>query len=151
MRISFLVIGAASLLCACPQGSKDDESASAPTTEAVTETGAVTGTGSSTAEPTTMAMETGEQCMSFAMTSEGCQISGPSPGVCPAAPKGWSGAGAPGDACMTGTECAGIVCKCSDPVVEWYVGVCGCEVCADYAVACEQANVVDCKQIDPQA
>ena len=108
----------AALMAACPAGSKDDESATAaPDTGsgADTRSGAPTG---STTQATSTSSDTGEQCMSFATTSEGCQISGPSPGVCPAAPKGWSGAAAPGAACATGTQCAGIVCKCSDPIVQ---------------------------------
>ena len=91
----------------------------------------------------------GEMCMHFATTVEGCQLGGPSPGVCPQAPKGWNGAQAPGEACGSGTECAGIVCKCDQPVMEWYAGVCACGVCASYEVACAAANVANCEQISP--
>src|SRR5690606_26463774 len=91
----------------------------------------------------------GEVCMSFAQTSESCAIGGPSPGVCPAAPKSWTGAKAAGEACGGATECAGIVCKCEDPAVEWYVGVCACGECAAYEVACAEADDVSCKQLAP--
>jgi hypothetical protein len=90
------------------------------------------------------------QCMQFATTNEGCQIGGPSPLVCPATPKGWSGTATPGEACSDGTDCKGIICKCDDPVQQWYVGVCACGSCANYDVACEEANVVSCKKIGPQ-
>lgn len=89
----------------------------------------------------------GGVCMDYAITSEGCQIGGPGPGLCPEAPKGWSGTKAAGEACGGATECAGIICSCEDPVLEWYVGVCGCGECADYEVACAEANVVDCMKI----
>ncbi|WP_437631125.1 hypothetical protein [Sorangium sp. So ce854] len=87
------------------------------------------------------------QCMHFASTHEGCQIGGPSPFVCPDEPKGWSGTAMPGEACADGTDCKGIICKCNDPVQQWYVGVCSCGTCAGYEVACEQANVVSCSDI----
>lgn len=92
---------------------------------------------------------TAAMCMNIASTSESCQIGGPSPGVCPESPKGWSGTQAPGTACTEATECAGIICKCDDPAVEWYVGVCACGECATYEVACAEANVVDCEKITP--
>ncbi|WP_433928243.1 hypothetical protein AB3662_33640 [Sorangium cellulosum] len=92
----------------------------------------------------------GGQCMHFASTHEGCQIGGPSPFVCPDEPKGWSGTAMPGEACSNGTDCKGIICKCNEPVQQWYVGVCACGTCADYDVACEEANVVSCGDIAPE-
>lgn len=129
---------------ACPTGKGDDDG-----TATAVVTG--TGTGTATADPTSTApaSEVAGECTNFASTFEGCQIGGPMPGVCPAEPKGWSGAGEPGDACSEGGECKGIVCRCLDPVQEWYVGVCACDACADYDVACAEANVADCKQIAP--
>ncbi|WP_437721680.1 hypothetical protein [Sorangium sp. So ce861] len=92
----------------------------------------------------------GGQCMHFASTHEGCQIGNPSPLVCPDEPRGWTGTAMPGEACSDGTDCKGIICKCNEPMQQWYVGVCACGTCAGYDVACEEANIVSCSDIAPE-